>query len=86
MRRELILLPKQTVSYYVMYGLESGYRQSCHIAIFLEKNGIKLSKNQISGALQRLKKQGLVEYDCGWFLKAHPFGVVSLSANQLSGK
>ena len=67
--RELILIPKQTVSYYVMYGLENGYHQSSHISIFLEKNGIKLNINQIGGALQRLKKQGLVEYNCLWSLK-----------------
>ncbi len=57
----------QTIEYNVLYSLESGFHQAWHIQLFLvNKHDIHYSRNQISSALQRLKKDGLVAYDCRW--------------------
>lgn len=66
MPRELITKPEQTIEYYVMWGLESGLHQASHISLRLKKHNISLSEKQISGALQRLRKQGIVEYNGKW--------------------
>jgi len=64
----------QTIEYYVLYSLESDLHQACHIQLFLKReHEIEYTRNQISGALQRLKKEGLAVYDCRWdrIYKAH---------------
>lgn len=55
----------QTIEYYVLYALESDMHQAVHIQLFLKRSHKKeYSVNQISGALQRLRKEGLAKYDC----------------------
>ncbi len=65
MAREFI--EGQTIDYYVLYALENDKHQACHIKSFLaRKHWLGYSSTQISSSLQRLKKDGLVKYDCRW--------------------
>ena len=68
MPRKLILNPKQTIDYYTMYALESNCHQACHIELHLKKHDLNFTTKQISGSLQRLRKQDLVSYDGCWTL------------------
>lgn len=60
----------QLVEYYVMWALEGDRTntQACWIQMLIEKEGVTLNVKQVSGALQRLKNQGLVSYDGCWQL------------------
>lgn len=66
MARQLIKKPQQTHEYYTMWGIESGCHQAAHISAKLKKEDIILTEKQISGALQRLKKQNIVKYTNRW--------------------
>ena len=65
--REFITSTPQQIEYYVMWALEQRKEtQACWIEIAIKKEGIEFTRTQISGALQRLKKQGLVYYNGCW--------------------
>lgn len=66
MSREFITSVRQTNEYYVMWAIESGFTQAFSIVNNINKNGIEISRAQVNGALQRLKKQGRVTYNCQW--------------------
>jgi hypothetical protein len=64
------LIPEQSIEYYVMYCLERGSCQASQIYNHLMsvKGGYKHEREQISGALQRLKRSGCVVYEDGKWL------------------
>ena len=67
-------LPGQTIEYYVLFCLQSGKHQAYAMTQFIIKTAIEknftlnINQNQVSGALQRLKKDSLVTYDSKWDL------------------
>ncbi|EGR2227639.1 hypothetical protein DZF79_05195 [Vibrio parahaemolyticus] len=64
--RNLILNPRQTNAFYVMFAIESGKHQVCHMETFLKRHDVDLKATQIRTALQMLRKQGVVRYDGMW--------------------
>lgn len=64
------LLADQTIEYYVLHALEAGMVDASTIRKHLIKELHPYSGKQISGALQRLKKDGLA------VLKKTPVGVI----------
>lgn len=64
--RTLILNPRQTNAFYVMFAIESGKHQVCHMETFLKRHDVDLKASQIRTALQMLRKQGIVRYDGMW--------------------
>ncbi|ELP5899869.1 hypothetical protein QTV49_001771 [Vibrio vulnificus] len=64
--RNLILNPRQTNAFYVMFAIESGKHQVCHMETFLKRYDVELKARQIRTALQMLRKQGVVSYDGMW--------------------
>ena len=65
------ILKGQSVEYYVLAALERGARQGCWIqSLLVREADIKLQAQQISGALQRLKRDNLCDFVEGlWTLK-----------------
>jgi hypothetical protein len=65
------MLAGQTIVYYVLAALERGATQAHYARTMLKREGHDFTSRQISGALQRLSKEGLAEYSrCMWQLKA----------------
>lgn len=73
MKYPFIESPKQTTEYYVLHALESGcHPQAYGIEGYLNRKmntaPVMFTRQQISAALQRLKKAGLVTHDGRWLL------------------
>ena len=57
----------QCIYYYVLMAMEGGMMQGIMIrAYLLKRHNLDFTVKQISGALQRLKKDGLASYDGRW--------------------
>lgn len=71
-RMQALVMPRtylegQTVEYNTLLALEAGMKQAAQIAAYLRKHhGEALTVKQVSGALQRLRKEGLATYDGRW--------------------
>lgn len=68
MKYKFIDQPQQTVEYYTLHALEHGCAQACHAEHYLGKLGKHFTRRQISAALQRLKRAGIVRNDGKWEL------------------
>lgn len=73
MKYPFIESPTQTTEYYVMHALESGcHPQAYGIEGYLNRKmnaaPATFTRKQVSAALQRLKKAGLVIYNGRWLL------------------
>jgi DNA-binding PadR family transcriptional regulator len=58
----------QTIEYDVLHAMESGARQALWVESHLSKAGIKRTRKQIYGAMQRLRKDGVIEHKGGLWL------------------
>ena len=56
------LLPRQSIQYNVLHSLEVGYMGSSDIETYLRGLGLVVYPRQVSGALQRLKRDGLAAH------------------------
>ncbi|MFY9261848.1 MAG: hypothetical protein WAO71_15250 [Gallionella sp.] len=66
------LINGQTIAYYVLHALEQDKPQSHYVRSYLQRAGLKLTRKQVSSALQRLRHDGLVVRDDGrWKLTAN---------------
>lgn len=71
-RMQALVMPRpylegQTVEYNTLLALEAGMKQAAHIVAYLRKHhGEALTVQQVSGALQRLRKERLATYDGRW--------------------
>ncbi len=79
MKYPFIESPTQTTEYYVLHALESGcHPQAYGIEGYLNRKfnaaPAMFDRKKISGALQRLKKSGLVVYDGRWLLSKKTVG------------
>lgn len=61
----------QTIEYDVLHALEAGATQVVWIHKHLRRAGISRTPRQISGALQRLQKDGLCTLDRGLWVLMH---------------
>ena len=66
------LINGQTIEYYVLHALEQDKPQAHYMRKYLQRAGLKLTSAQVSGALQRLRNEGVVVRDDGmWKLTAN---------------
>ncbi len=57
----------QCIEYYVLMALEDGMVQGIMVRSYLlKRHNLEFTVKQISGAFQRLKKEGLASYDGRW--------------------
>ena len=57
----------QCIEYYVLMAMEDGMMQGCMVRSYLlKRHNLEFTIKQISGAFQRLKKEGLASYDGRW--------------------
>jgi hypothetical protein len=64
-----LISPPQTVEYNVLHALETGQGQAHFAEKYLRKQGISYTTRQIYGAMQRLRKAGLIAKERGiWVL------------------
>lgn len=56
------LLPRQSIEYNVLHALEVGYTSVSDIETYLRDSGKVVYPRQISGALQRLRRDGLAAH------------------------
>lgn len=62
------LLDGQTIEYYVLHAMESGRFQACWVKQFLRNKGKQFSSRQIYGAMQRLRRDGVIRKSQGLWL------------------
>lgn len=63
------MLAGQTIIYYVLAALERDATQVHYVRKLLHKHGHEFTGRQISGALQRLRKEGLAEHKGGMWIR-----------------
>ena len=56
------LLPRQSIEYNVLHALEVGYTGASDIETYLRDSGKAVYPRQVSSALQRLRRDGMVAH------------------------
>lgn len=65
--------PNQTIEYNTLHAIENGATQALWVGVQLRRAGIEYKPRQIYGAMQRLRKDGVIEKVGGlWRLCADP--------------
>lgn len=62
------MIDGQTIEYYVLHAMESGRFQACWVRQYLWNKGKQFSSQQIYGAMQRLRRDGVIRKSQGLWL------------------